>query len=97
MLTNGWNFHGWIAVPLEQYGRKLKGSTCYTADAIESGEFVSAMLEILNTVYSNPQDIAEFADIVRPYAELSAQDIPHEKADEMFNEFKRLIENRESM
>ena len=82
---------------MEQYGRQFIGSTCDTADAIESGEFVSAMLNILGALYPNPKDVAEFADKVRPYADLSAQDIPHENADEMFNEFKRLIENRKSL
>ena len=45
---NTWNFHGYIAVPLEAYGRRIIGQTFHTADETERTEFVNAMFQILS-------------------------------------------------
>ena len=92
---NEWNFHGYIAVPLEEYGNSIIGSTCLTADEIERVEFVEAMLQILSAKYGNLEEVSDFTEKCRAFAELPAREIPEDKAKELFEDFKRLLNARE--
>jgi len=85
-----WNFHNYIALPLEEYGKNYIGSSCKTADEIECGEFVDAMLSILSVKFGSLKEIPAFVDLCRDYEDLPASKIPKEKAIELFDEFKRL-------
>lgn len=91
---NEWNFHGHIAVPLEHYGKTLIGETFYTADEIEHGEFVDAMLEVLSAEYGGLEAVNEFVKVSSIYASLPANRIRQKAAVEIFDDFKRLIKNK---
>lgn len=86
-----WNFHGYIAVPLEEYGKIYIGSSCRTADEIESGEFVDAMFSILSIKFGNLKEISDFVFLCEDYVDTPASQIPKNKTIEMFEEFKRII------
>lgn len=86
-----WNFHGYIAVPLEEYGKTYIGSSCKTADEIECGEFVDAMFSILSIKFGSLKDIPNFVFLCEDYADMPASKIPQDKIIEMFEEFKRII------
>ena len=87
-----WNFHGYIALPLEEYGKKHLGSSCRTADEIEGGDFVDAMLSILSVKFGDLKDIPDFIILCEEYVNLPASKIPKEKAIEIFKEFERLVQ-----
>ncbi len=89
-----WNFHSSIAVPLEACGRKYIGSTCKTADEIECGAFVEAMLSVLSIKFDSLDDLKEFTNWCGNYADLSASKIPPNVAKEIFEEFKRLMKTK---
>lgn len=86
-----WNFHGFIALPLEEYGKMYIGSSCKTADEIEYGEFVNAMFSILSIKFGDLKGIPNFVFLCEDYADLPASKIPKEKAIKMYEEFERLI------
>lgn len=86
-----WNFHGYIALPLEEYGKRYIGCSCRTADEIECGEFVDAMFSILSIKFGSLKDIPDFVYLCEDYANMPASKIPKEKSIEMFEEFKRLV------
>lgn len=86
-----WNFHGYIAVPLEEYGKMYIGSSCRTADEIECGEFVDSMFSILSIKFGSLNDIPDFIALCEDYVDLPASKVSKEKAIEMFKEFKRLV------
>lgn len=86
-----WNFHGYIALPLEEYGKAYIGSSCKTADEIECGEFIDVMLSILSIKFGSLKDIPDFVVLCEDYADMPVSKIPKEKTTEMFKEFKRLI------
>lgn len=86
-----WNFHGYIALPLEKYGRDYIGSSCKTATEIECGEFVNAMFSILSIKLGDLKGIPDFVFLCEDYADLPASKIPKEKAIEIFKKFERLV------
>lgn len=88
---DGWNFHSHIALPLETYGKQCIGQSFYTADEIESGNFVDAMLQILSIEYSDLSSVNDFIESCSIYSELSANEIPKEKSMELFKEFERIF------
>ena len=87
-----WNFHGYIALPLEEYGRVYFGGLRITADEIEGGDFVDAMLSILSVKFGDLKDIPDFIFLCEEYADLPGSKIPKEKAIEIFKEFERLVQ-----
>lgn len=86
-----WNFHNFIAVPLEAYSRKYIGSQHTTANDIDSGAFVSAMLDVLLIVYGSFDDLVGFVDACGEYEGLSHHKIPEDVSKELFDDFRRLI------
>ena len=88
---DNWNFHNYIALPLEEYGKEFVGNSCKTADEIETCEFVDAMLSILSINFGSLNDIPDFVDMCRDYEDLPASKIPKEKAIDLFEEFRRLV------
>ena len=86
-----WNFHGYIAIPLEEYGKAYFGNAGRTADEIECGEFVDTMLSILSVKYGSLDGLSEFVDRCREYEDLPASKIPKDRAQNIFLEFEKLI------
>lgn len=88
---DNWNFHGYIALPLEEFGRGYYGDSRITADEIECGKFVDAMFSMLSIKFGSLKDIPDFVRLCEDYADMPVSKIPKEKAIEMFKEFNRLI------
>ena len=88
---NNWNFHGYIALPLEEYGRVYFADSRITADEIECGRYVDAMFSMLSIKFGSLKDIPDFVWLCENYADIPASKIPKEKSIEIFEEFKRLI------
>lgn len=86
-----WNFHGYIAVPLETYSKKYIGTQGRTADKIELGEFVLTMLLTLQAKFGSLDDFKDFIFMCEDYVDLPANQIPQDKAQKIFDEFTRLI------
>ena len=92
---DGWNFHNYIAIPLEEHSRKYVGQSHITADEIEAGEFVAAMLQVLSAKYGDLKEVREFIEDIRRYADLPAREIPEETAKRLFKDFKLLLQEKE--
>ncbi len=92
-MIENWNFHGYVAIPLEVYSRKYIGETTYdSANAIENGEFVNAMFKILSVEFNGLDEIKEFVDKCRDYEGKLASQIPIETAIDLFDEFKQILQ-----
>lgn len=90
-MEEHWNFHNFIAIPLEEYSRKYIGNQHTTADDIDRDAFVSTMINVLLVVYGSFDNLKEFVDACRPYDGLSHNAIPDDVSRELFADFKRLI------
>ena len=88
-----WNFHGHIALPLEEYGKAYLGSSFKTANEIECGEFVNTMFAILQIKFESLSDIQTFVELCEEYVDIPASKITKEKSIEMFEEFKKIIKH----
>ncbi len=86
-----WNFHNYIAIPLENYFRKYFGTTRRMADDIEYGEFVNVMFAIIQHEFGTLKDLPDFVEMCNDFANLPASQIPNDKAQEIFNEFERIM------
>ena len=85
------NFHGRIALPLETIAKE-KNVTLFgravTADSIEAGNFAEIMLAIL---LHEKKDDKEFIANCQVFKGKPASEIPFEKAEELFNDFKFIL------
>lgn len=95
-MDEQWNFHNYIAVPLETYSRKYIGIQHTTADDIDLGAFVENMLDVLGVVYGDFDELVAFVDVCREYEGRSHHDIPDDVSKKLFEEFQRLIRIKES-
>ncbi len=86
-----WNFHAYIACPLEIYARKYIHKSYITADEIEQNSFFETMYSILNFAGVDKEDVTQFIDMCRDFEECKPSDMPRQNAEEIFSEFKRLI------
>lgn len=90
-----WNFHGYIALPLETTGRSIMGSTFFSADDIECGAFAEAMLSILSIRYGSLKELGDFVERCKDWYDMPAREIPEETVKELFQEFQRLLKLKE--
>lgn len=93
-MEEHWNFHNFIAIPLEEYSKKYLGKAHVTADDIDLGAFVDTMLKILAAVYGNSEEQKDFRASCRKYAGRSYHEIPNEVSKSLFENFKNLLHNR---
>ena len=100
MLRDGWNFHGDIAISLESDACSVHGingrpfDKIFDADAIELGSFAEVMIILVRdkTNFTNTDDkINEFIEDCVPYMGKSAAEIPADKADDLYNQFRQII------
>lgn len=84
-MTEEWNFRGYIAVPLEHYAKEILGNTSFSADDIETGDFVNAMCAILNKLQVGNTE--NFITLCAAYRGKPASEIRREEAQEIFKEF----------
>lgn len=100
MVRNGWNFHGDIAIKLEEIAKEYFGginrpvNKIYDADCIEQYSFAEVMISILRYKTSNNNDneaIEDFINKCSEYFGVSGNAIDQEIADNLFKEFQSLI------
>lgn len=89
-----WNFHNYIALPLEEYGKEFIGNSCKTADEIEGGEFVDAMFSVLLIKFGNLKAVSNFVALCENYTDMPASKIPTDIAKEIFEEFKKIVRSK---
>ena len=87
----GWNFHNYIALPLEKITTQ-HGKRDYTADEIETGLFVEAMLDVLRI---SPEKLPQYAKFFAQCVEYSGKrkyDIPDDESIALFDAFREMID-----
>lgn len=98
-----WNFHGRIAWEVEQDARRLLPDkvndanyreTIFSADGIESGRFVEAMILLLRhkSGYKHNDDVDDFIKDAGGYIEKDYLSIPQEEAQRLFDRYRELLE-----
>lgn len=90
------NFHGQIALPLEEHFKAYLSSKHCWADEAESGDFV-AMMSMLLHEKAEQENAAAFDEKCRPYLGKSASEIPYHDAEELFAEFQSLLSGAEAV
>ena len=65
-MSENWNFHGHIALPLETI-TKAQGKIDFNADVIDAGAFVDAMLSVLQLDVDKLPLYAEFFRMCAQY------------------------------
>ena len=86
-----WNFHAYIACPLEIYARKYIYKSYITADEIEHSSFFETMYSILSLTGVDKEDVTQFIGMCKNFEKCKPTDIPRQNAEEIFSEFKQLI------
>ena len=92
-MEKPWNFHGYIALPLEQLGRKDIGQTFYTADEIEAGDFVDAMASLLSI---NNIKCSSFSSKCDVFKDKPASEIGAENTKELYSDFLGLYRSKKT-
>ncbi len=87
---NAVNFHGHIAWPLETMAKRLLTKEDFSADAIETGNFVAVMALIL-TKMEKPEETATLLHECGAYLGKPACKIPMDEAMEIYRKFVLLI------
>jgi hypothetical protein len=86
------NFHGYIALPLSEDVKHYLAKESFSADAIETGNFVAIMALILQCSVE-PQNAYQFIEECSQYLGKTASQIPLEDAYGLYKRFKKLIES----
>ncbi len=99
MLRDGWNFHGDIAIELENIATRRFGNIrrpvtkIYDADAIEASYFVEVMiilLRVCTNMENDRDDVDRFIKDCVAYLGKSGNSIPKEIAQSLFDNFREL-------
>lgn len=92
-MEKPWNFHGYIAIPLEQLGRKDIGQTFCTADEIEAGDFVDAMAALLSINNIKCNSFSSKCDV---FKDKPASEIEEADAKDLYSEFLGLYRSKKT-
>ena len=95
-MPEAWNFHNYVALPLEKYSERCFGADYTSADQIDAGTFVDTMLRILVAEYRSLDEFTEFVGACREYAGISQLNIPAETAKQLYRDFELLVKNKNS-
>ena len=97
MKSDGWNIHGWIALPIEMTARKALSldevsirNTFLSADRIEASSFVEAMLYLLRQKQGLQADFSDFARACHPLLGKPLQLIDRETISALYAQFQIL-------
>lgn len=96
MSEKTWNFHNFIAIPLEKEAERTSDNEnmkkMFNADAIERGKFAEAMITMLRlyTHYQPNDDVDAFVKQCSGYMGHHALEIPAEKAKALYEEYNNL-------
>lgn len=99
MLRDGWNFHGDIAIELENIAVRYFGNIgrpvtkIYDADAIEASYFVEIMiilLRVCTNMENDRDDVDRFIKDCAVYLGKNGNSIPKEIAQNLFDNFREL-------
>ena len=92
-MEHNWNFHNYISVPLDELGRQIVGASFFSADEIDNKQFVDAMLQVLSVLYSD-EELCDFIELCQPIDRMPGREIDRETAEFVYNDFKRLLNNK---
>ncbi len=93
-MQEAWNFRGYVAVPLETYGKRVLGPNFMSADEIEAGGFIEAVKQIVYALYTADDEvIAEFNTLCSGNENKMPCEMERETVTGIFDEFKRLYQN----
>lgn len=84
------NFHGYIAIPLEEIAKKLLLKQDFSADGIESGNFVAIMALIVGS-HGDSEEAERFLRESSAYLGKSAREIGIDAALKIYDRFKKII------
>ena len=99
MLREEWNFHGDIAVPLENIAKPPFGqidrpeTKIYDADVIETKSFIEVMIILLREktdMENDCNDVDKFIKDCAVYLETNGNSMPKEIAQNLFDSFRKL-------
>lgn len=90
MPSDVWNFRGYIAVPLEHYAKEVLPNSSFSADGIETGDFINAMCAILDKLQIRNKE--NFIASCAAYRGKTATQIGDETAQKIFREFCALTD-----
>lgn len=96
MNEQNWNFHNYIAIPLERDVDRDSGDAAmkamFNADSIESGRFAEAMITMLRhyTRYQPNSEVDAFVKMCSGYMGRNALEIPAEEAKALYKEYNDL-------
>lgn len=79
-----WNFHGFVALPLERYANKYIHCSYTTADEIACGGFFETMYSVLDFKGVDKSAKANFIDMCRDFENV-VQPIYQEKTHKKFS------------
>lgn len=91
-----WNFHNFIAIPLERDVDRDSDDAAvkamFNADAIECGKFAEAMITMLRlyTRYQPNSEVDAFVKMCSGYMGRNAHEIPAEEAKALYVEYRNL-------
>lgn len=91
-----WNFHNFIAIPLERDVDRDSGDAAmkamFNADAIECGKFAEAMITMLRhyTHYQPNDEVDAFVKMCSGYMGCNALEIPAEDATSLYKKYSDL-------
>ena len=86
-MADHWNFHNYVAIPLEKLTSKD-----YSADEIETGAFVEAMLSVLSIDSEKLSLFANFFGKCNEFLGKRKSEISDEDAKTLFETLKLIIE-----
>ena len=96
MNEKNWNFHNYIAIPLEKdVGRDSSNEgmkIMFNADSIECGKFAEAMITMLRlyTHYQPNDEVDDFVKMCSGYMGRNALEIPMEEAISLYKKYSDL-------
>lgn len=96
MTEMTWNFHNYIAIPLEKEverdSQDVNMKLMFNADSIECGKFAEAMITMLRiyTHYQPNDEVDAFVKMCSGYMGRSAYEIPAEDATSLYKEYSDL-------
>ena len=91
--TKCWNFHGHIALPLEEMLKRAiltEKQFDIKADNIESGDFVELVLFMLVKKCGFTKEVCDLIHATEKYIYFPASKIPQNIAQHLFSSFKEL-------
>lgn len=92
--SNGQNFHGHIALPLETITNsylQTKSPLMISADMISIGGFIPVMSFLLISKHGCSCEVVDFLKVLARYNGMAYNNIPYDEAKRMFDKFCQIF------